>query len=434
VSFELARDALTSSRVDLVAVIDGGIPPREYLPGSGRALPKGKRLHVTAQRKSGKSLLFGVVIPVEVIASGASVVVLDRENGADEYARRLAAVLDARQADPAFREAVRERLSYHAWPSLRLDWGDDPSYPEAFDDAELVVFDSTRSHTAALGLRENESDDYSRFTAALIDPLSRAGRTVAVLDNTGHEAKDRPRGTTAKEDLCDVSYTLRQLAPFSAEVRGRAVLAVAASRIGEVAGSWQVVLGGGHYGSLQRSGGRPPEARDDLHEAALAVLVEAGGTVGVKPIRQAVRDRGLRFADHDLEAALRAWAVDPMSGLEAAPGGGFRSVANPHATVGGRERPRDASRRLGLVPVETPVDADDLGVAKGDATACEGGRRVSRSPYGGATLATGGATKPELDPASLVDAIAIGAVSDEEAEAMWRSQEAAQAERAEAGR
>ena len=47
---------------------------------------------------------------------------LDRENGADEFARRLESVLDARGADDAFREAVRDRLRYYAWPTLSLDW------------------------------------------------------------------------------------------------------------------------------------------------------------------------------------------------------------------------------------------------------------------------------------------------------------------------
>ena len=189
--------ALERSRVDLVGIIRDGIPEREYVPGADGLLPRAKRVHIAAERKTGKSLSIAVVTAVQIVAAGGTVVVLDRENGADEYARRLRDVLDARDVD---RERVREHLRYHAWPALRLDWGE--GYAAAFAGADVVIFDSSRSHLTPLGLKEDQSDDFAAFTDALIDPLMQAGIATVILDNAGHQEKDRPRGTSSKGDLC----------------------------------------------------------------------------------------------------------------------------------------------------------------------------------------------------------------------------------------
>jgi hypothetical protein len=148
-----------------------------------------------------------VVTALDIVAAGGTVVILDRENGPEESARRLETVLDARDADEGVREAVRKRLHYHAWPAMRLAWRHDPDYPDAFAGTDVVTFDSTRSHTAPLGLAEDASDDWAAFTASLIDPLMRAGITTVILDNAGHVDKDRPRGSSSKGDLCDVAFT-----------------------------------------------------------------------------------------------------------------------------------------------------------------------------------------------------------------------------------
>jgi hypothetical protein len=294
--------------VDLIAAIEEGIPPRQYLPGAEEVIPKGKRIHVAAEKKVGKSLVFATVLPVEVIAAGGRVVVLDRENGDDESARRLETVLDAREADARFCETVRERLHYHAWPQLRLEWASDPDYPQAFGEADVVVFDSSRSHTASLALRENESDDYSRFVAALIDPLMRAGKAVIVLDNTGHSEKERARGTTAKEDLCDIAFTVRTIKPFSLQQAGIVELRCMYSRIGEIThgDSWRMELGDGAYGSWQRDE-RPAEdssAFRPTHQMrAVSETVEQSPGLSKAAIRSAVKGKN-EYIDRALELLI----------------------------------------------------------------------------------------------------------------------------------
>ncbi len=244
------QDVLDHSRVDLIEMIETGIPPREFIPGAD-PLPRAKRAHVAAAAKSGKSLGLGVVTAIDIIEAGGTVVILDRENGADEYARRLEAVLEGRDTD---REGVRERLRYYAWPTMSLAWRDDASYPAVFAGADLVIFDSSRSHTAPLGLTEDASDDWATFTTALIDPLARAGIATVTLDNMGHQEKGRPRGTSAKEDLCDIAYTMKVIAPFSSTLAGRLELRCSRSRIGEITAgdTWHMQLGAGDYGSWER--------------------------------------------------------------------------------------------------------------------------------------------------------------------------------------
>ncbi len=323
-----AAEALKRARVDVIGLIREGIPEREYVQGTGRTIVKSKRHHCAAEGKTGKSITMGVVMAVDVVAAGGTVAVLDRENGADEFARRLEAVLDARDTNAAARKAVGARLRYYAWPTLSLDWRDDPSYAGAFADVDLVIFDSTRSHLTPLGLKEDQSDDFAAFASALIDPLTMAGVATLMLDNVGHVEKGRPRGSSAKTDLCDVVYVMNGVTPFSLDVAGRVELRCTHSRIGEVDGAWEMELGSGHYGSWRRLGARPAAARNDLLDAVLEVLKE-GGPLGSEKIGKAIRARPgntVKIAASDLREALSAWAADPASGVVAVPSGkGYRA-------------------------------------------------------------------------------------------------------------
>jgi AAA domain len=406
------REALETSRVDVIGRISDGIPPREYVPGAEELLPKGKRIHVAAEKKTGKSLSVAVVAAVQIVAAGGSVVVLDRENGSDEYARRLRDVLHARDADAPFRERVRERLRYHAWPTLSLQWGED--YPAAFDGADVVIFDSSRSHLTPLGLKEDLSDDFAAFTTALIDPLMQAGITTIILDNSGHLEKDRPRGTSSKGDLCDIAFTMKALSPFSSTLAGRLELRCTDSRIGEISGTWQLELGGGNYGTWRKIGARPPEARDELREAAVEVLAAATEPLGVNRIAKAIRARpgnALRFSDRDLRAGLGAWASDPTSGLLADPSG------NGYAAHGGAVRHgthgEDPAPQLAMgtpATPETPANTDDTPMADPDATVRHGGHGGSGVSLRDATPATHPSQNGHGDPLeglSIADAEAI---------------------------
>ena len=65
--------------------------------------------------------------------------------------------------------------------------------------AGLVIFDSSRKFLDHLGLGESSSDDYGQFMDALVDPLMAAGVATLILDNTGHGASRRARGTSSKK-------------------------------------------------------------------------------------------------------------------------------------------------------------------------------------------------------------------------------------------
>lgn len=269
------RDALERSRVDLIELRRAGIPPRQYVPGAHGLIPKAKRLHIAAERKTGKSLVFGVVVALDIVAAGGTVVILDRENGADEYARRLNDVLTARGANAELEAAVRERYHYHAFPQLKIAWGSDDAYAHAFNGADLVVFDSSRTFLTSVGLKEDLADDFATFVEALVDPIARSGGATAILDNVGHDEKGRARGSSAKADLADIVFTMAALTAFNPSTSGRLQLTCQASRLGEIHGTWEMNLGGGTFGSWERPGGCPPDARTDVLDAAVRALHEA---------------------------------------------------------------------------------------------------------------------------------------------------------------
>lgn len=248
-------DRLAATRIDLVDYIEHGIPEREWLPVSDRMLARGARHHVAAPLKSGKSLAM-LAHSVDMAAAGATVVILDRENGADEYARRLRDVLEDRPA--SVRDAVRERLRYFAWTTLTLEDGQE--LPAALGpDVDLVILDSTRTFLSALHLDEDRSDDFARFATAIIEPLFRAGIATVQLDNAGHNDTGRARGTSSKGDLADVLYSLKTTAAFDRNRAGKVQLTRKHSRFGDVAQTFVMELGAGHYGTFAPAD-EPPSA------------------------------------------------------------------------------------------------------------------------------------------------------------------------------
>jgi hypothetical protein len=305
-------DVLEAARVNLVALMRDGIPPRTYVPGCRGMLVASKRHHVAAERKTGKSLAFGVVQAVNTIEAGGTVVVLDRENGADEYARRLDDVLKARSASPELIAAVEERFRYYAWPNMNLAWGKNAAYPEAFAGVDLVIFDSSRKFLTNVGLKEDLSDDYSRFTDDLIDPLSRNGIAVLILDNTGHDAKDRARGSSAKGDLADITFTLKMKADFNRDQAGRLELACRESRFGDVHGTWTMELGGGAYGYWER----PEEDGREVFRLALIDVLLEQAPLGRDRLLKAARAKGAAGTEEVLRSWLSDLASDPTSGIQ----------------------------------------------------------------------------------------------------------------------
>jgi hypothetical protein len=271
-------DLLSEFRVDLVERIQEGIPEREFVPGCDGWLIRGKRYLLFASAGVGKSIAV-LAVAVEVVAQGGRVVILDVENGADEYARRLGDVLQDRGEDLA--EACRERLAYYEYPALRLDWTAE-EWTRSIDGADLVVFDSSRMVLSSVGLSEDVNDDYAEFVNKLVVPLARGNSTTLTLDNVGHGDGGHPRGASAKGDLNEVVFEMTAVEPFDGDTRGKVVWRRRRQRFSGVPLSMEQVVGGGDFELpkpvVQDRDGEPREFRPThlMEQASRVVEGEPG--------------------------------------------------------------------------------------------------------------------------------------------------------------
>jgi hypothetical protein len=236
---------LAASRVDVIERIRAGIPEPAHVPGGEPWLRAGKRYLVPGPAGTGKSLA-GLIISITVIEHGGTVVILDVENGADEYARRLEDILRARDHDGTLADACQQRLHYHDWPRFSLAWKAE-DWAEAINGADLIIFDSSRLSLSSVGLAEDSNDDYSRFVSALVVPLARAGAATMILDNTGHADSDRARGASSKADLNEVVYTLKAGAPFDRDQAGHLRLIRARTRFSGLPRELHIHVGADTY-------------------------------------------------------------------------------------------------------------------------------------------------------------------------------------------
>jgi hypothetical protein len=318
-------DRLAAARHDLVGLVEDGLPPLEYLPASDGMLVRGARHYWPSPRKSGKSI--GTLNHVvSMIMAGASVTMLDRENGKRAYAQRLEDIMAARGIEKGSAEAdvLRENLRYFEF--LRLKPEDGPALAEAMAGSDLVVFDSQRMHLTDLGLEENSNDDYAMFMALLVDPLQRASVATLILDNTGHEAKGRGRGASAKEDLNEIILTTAELAPWSRETVGHITVAVEAgnTRHGNE-GVWTMVLGGGVFEPFLAGpytpGVGPPKDFADAVTAYLRRNYVNPKAIPKKKLLEAVRETGVPFNQGKALEWVQQMCDDPSCLVEQARGG-----------------------------------------------------------------------------------------------------------------
>jgi len=163
---------------------------------------------------------------------------------------------------------------------------DAEDWAEANADVDVVVFDSSRLILSSAGLAEDKSDDYAKFVNALLIPLSRTGVTTIVLDNTGHEDKERGRGTKAKDDLNEVVYAAKVTEPFDIEKLGELRLKLKRQRFGGLPKELRVKLGGGTYGPVEVVGGGEQESErsepSNLEKKKHAVMMAVKHEPGIK--------------------------------------------------------------------------------------------------------------------------------------------------------
>lgn len=243
--FGISTPSLLGEPVDLIRLIRDGIPEPEYVPGCDGWLRAGKRYLMPAPAGTGKSLLM-LVVAIGVADNGGTVVIIDVENGADEYARRLECILAANDHDGSLAELCQQRITYYEWPKLSLEW-DPETWVASLNGADLVIFDSSRFALSSVGLAEDKSDDYAEFATALIMPLSQAGITTVILDNTGHVDQARARGTKAKDDLNEVVYALSAVGKPDIDTTAILKMTLTRQRFGGLHRHLQARIGGGIY-------------------------------------------------------------------------------------------------------------------------------------------------------------------------------------------
>jgi hypothetical protein len=232
---------LDEYRVDLFELVERGIPEPRYVPGCYGFVRAGKRHLIPAPAGTGKSLAW-LRIAVGIVKAGGTVAILDVENGADEYARRLECIQNAcGQLAPD----ERQRLRYYEWPRISLKWAAE-QWVAAVGDADLVIFDSSRLALSQVGLDENSSDHYAEFADALLLPLAKAGIATVMLDNTGHE-QNRARGTKAKEDLNEVVFEMSARGTVDIATTGTLTFKLSRTRFSGLHRKLEMQIGGGVY-------------------------------------------------------------------------------------------------------------------------------------------------------------------------------------------
>lgn len=240
--------AMLGEPVDLLSIDTS--KRRPWTHGAEQITRPGLRSIWFGSRGSGKSLA-ALIVSVQIIEAGGSVTLLDWENGPRRQAERLKAILSDRPAST--RAAVAQRLDYR--PSMRLHaLGNTTAIDQwaaLFATRDLAVIDSTTRALGQLGLDENAAADFSRFITTIIDPIAEQGAAVLLLDNTGHEEKDRTRGSSTKLDLCELAYrvTSQDIAPDCA---GTITLDRVRTRDGDEARQLVAHVGDGNYSAIHQ--------------------------------------------------------------------------------------------------------------------------------------------------------------------------------------
>lgn len=273
---------LLTKHGDLIEVLEMGVPAREYHPLSHGILVRGKRHLCAAPAKVGKSLAWQLHL-TKMCLEGETVLYIDKENGKDEFARRLKCFNEAWKLTDTEKELIRKHFLYFEFPRLEIKDRDGLNQVIAAEAADVLVFDSQRMVLSDMGLAEDSSDDYGRFMNQFVMGLD---CTVLLLDNTGHADKDRGRGTSSKIDMNEVLFSMSEAMPFDVNREGSLVLKQEVTRF-EKGGPWTMVLGGGKYEPWHL--GEPTLTPEEL---VMSVLPPAGERTTGNAMETAWKGRG----------------------------------------------------------------------------------------------------------------------------------------------
>jgi hypothetical protein len=306
-------------------------PARQELPGTGGLLHRGLASLFFAPRGQGKSIS-ALITGIGAAVAGERVYYFDRENGAAVTLERAEGILEANEWPDVLDDL---RFVGRHYPQLSRDW-DPEDYGEAVFGRGfgLVIYDSLREAISQLGGDPNLDADISRFVDIAVTPLVRRGATVLILDNTGHEAKHRPKGSGSKLDAIPQAYKVKATEQFSVVQTGRIELTCTRSRFGDVGRRWTARIGGGVYDLPAARQIR--EKREEFRRACLKALAEQA-PLGRDNLIEAARECGASGRT----ARLRNWLVelsaDPSSGVDSGPDGysptpGPTKAGHPGAT------------------------------------------------------------------------------------------------------
>jgi hypothetical protein len=263
--------AMLGQTVDLLSIDTS--EPRPWTCGARRIMRPGLRSIWFGARGSGKSLA-ALLLGVQVIEAGGSVIYCDLENGPRRQADRLQAILADRPA--ATRAAIIDRLDYR--PRIRLGPLTSPAavseWAALFTGRDLAIIDSTARALGQLGLSEDSTPEYGRFMVQHIDPPAEQGTAFLLLDNTGWAETDRSRGASGKWDMCELVYKITG-SDFTPEKAGTITLDQVRSRDGEEAPQLVAHVGEGTYSELHEPEVGEREAA--LHESLVEYVGEHPG-------------------------------------------------------------------------------------------------------------------------------------------------------------
>jgi len=221
-------------RVDLAALARVGVAPPE-LVCSG-LLYRGGLHSLAGPPDSGKSTLL-YLWTLELLAAGATVVLLDEEAGRELATEKLLALGAAPE--------LLDRLVYVEFPARTWDTPDRRGLAALVDQVRpaLVGFDSAGAFLGQAGLRENDAPDVTAFYKGVLLPTARQSHAaVVVLDHvTKQEDAGRyARGSGAKLQLVDVAFMVEPVRAFTRQQSGQLRLTVTKDRRGWLARAHEV--------------------------------------------------------------------------------------------------------------------------------------------------------------------------------------------------
>jgi len=206
--------ALSSGLLDLSKLLTEGAPDPEWLVEP--LIPAKRTTLVTAGAKTGKSLLiceavFAVSLGRPFLGEQPSrpvrVLYLDYEMTDSDLVERL----ESMGYGPDDGAALAESLAYYQNPLLRpLDTAEGAADLLGLVELhrpDLLVIDTW---SRVISGNENDSDPYRDFYRLAMIPLKARGIAVVLADHTGHENKQRSRGSSAKLDMVDLAWTLKK--------------------------------------------------------------------------------------------------------------------------------------------------------------------------------------------------------------------------------